>query len=574
MITLLLLLTPVLPLALALAMVPAASRERVATLLPAAPLPALALAVVAEPGDAARLPFALLDASFGVDAVRLPLLLLTALLWTAASVYSRGYLAGDAQRGRFEAFFLLTMAGNLGLLVALDVATFYVFFSLMTLSSYILVVHERTEFAYYAGRVYIVLALIGETALLLGLISAASAAGSVFIADIAPALADEAAHGVTLFLLFVGFAIKAGQLPLHVWLPLAHPAAPTPASAVLSGAIVKAGLVGMMLLLPIGAAPLPVLGWMLTSIGLATAFYGALAGLPQANPKTVLAYSSLSQIGLMVSALGATLVTPAIAPATLSAVALYAVHHGLAKGTLFFAVGVVQAGTRGRGAALLLAAVAALAIAGLPVGAGALAKTLLKYALEGSGGEASALIGALLPWSALATTLLMLRFLAVLAASGVHGPTAGALLWAPFALTALASQLLPWAMTPVGGAEAAALTFAGEALWEGLWPMALAVALAGLALAAHRRKPRLRLPRVPEGDVVALLPSADALVAAWSRAYDASLGRLGWPPRLPARLGRAAGRLAERAEARTQERQLPAGLALLLVAALLVYASL
>jgi formate hydrogenlyase subunit 3/multisubunit Na+/H+ antiporter MnhD subunit len=575
MTTLLFVLTPFLPLTLALAMVPAAWRRRVAALLPLAPLPALALAVAAEPGDAVALPYVLLGIGFGVDAVRLPFLLLSALLWTAAAVYSRGYFAGDRQSGRFEAIFLVTMAGNLGLVVAQDAATFYVFFSLMTLSSYILVVHERTPFAYYAGQVYIVLALVGETLLLIGLLRAASAAGSVLIPDIAVVLADEAAHGATLLLLFAGFAIKAGLVPLHVWLPLAHPAAPTPASAVLSGAIVKAGLLGMMVLLPVGEAALPALGWLLAGVGMATAFYGVLAGIPQANPKTVLAYSSLSQMGLMVAALGAILAAPAAAPALLPAIAIYAVHHGLAKGALFFAVGVVQARARGRQAALLIAAIAALAIAGLPLTAGALAKALLKYPLEDSGGEAAAAVAALLPWSAMATTLLMARFLHVLSRGEVHGgrplPRIEALLWAPFALTAAASQLLPWAIVVADPELSAGPALAAAALWEGTWPMLLAAALAVLALAAQRREPRWRLPRVPEGDLVALMPSGEALAAGWSRTYDRTLGALRWPRRMPSELAAGIGPWLTRTERAMERAQGGAALALLLVAVLLVY---
>ena len=88
-----------------------------------------------------------------------------------------------------------------------------------------------------------------------------------------------------------------GLVPLHVWLPLAHPAAPMPASAVLSGAIIKAGVIGLIRFLPFDGA-LPDWGAVLTAVGLLTAFYGVAVGITQANPKTVLAYSSVSQMGL------------------------------------------------------------------------------------------------------------------------------------------------------------------------------------------------------------------------------------------------------------------------------------
>ena len=95
-----------------------------------------------------------------------------------------------------------------------------------------------------------------------------------------------------------------GLVPLHVWLPLAHPAAPMPASAVLSGAIIKAGVIGLIRFLPLDGS---LADWSagLTSLGLVTAFYAVAVGITQANPKTVLAYSSVSQMGFVAAVLGA-----------------------------------------------------------------------------------------------------------------------------------------------------------------------------------------------------------------------------------------------------------------------------
>ena len=94
-----------------------------------------------------------------------------------------------------------------------------------------------------------------------------------------------------------GFGIKAGALALHFWLPLAHPAAPVPASAVLSGAMIKAGLLGWLRFLPLGYAALPAAGLGLVGVGLAAALIGAAAGALQRNPKTVLAWSSVARWG-------------------------------------------------------------------------------------------------------------------------------------------------------------------------------------------------------------------------------------------------------------------------------------
>lgn len=576
---LLLALTPFLPLALALAMVPRPSRAAVGLLLPLAPLPALGAALLVQPGQEMLLPGVLLGLDLGLDARRRLLLLVTALLWLAGAVYSRGYLRGRAGRARYEAFFLVTMGGNLGLIVALDVPGFYLFFSLMTLASYILVVFEGSERAYRAGRAYILLSILGETALLLGFLRATAAAESLVIAAIPAALAEGEA--ATLLLLFAGFAIKAGQLPLHVWLPLAHSAAPTPASAVLSGAMIKAGLLGMVLFLPLGEAALPGPGLALAGLGLATAFYGVFCGLSQDDPKTVLAYSSLSQMGLLVAALGVVLAAPEAGPLLLPAVLLYAAHHGLSKAALFFAVGVVRQTDRGRLAALAVAVVAAAAIAGAPLTAGALAKLLLKQAAEtgaeaGEGARAGALLLALLSASAVATGLLMLRFLArlgVAAAAAAERPGAGALLWLPFLAIALLGQVLPWMIVASdrGGAAAgwgSALTAYG--LWESGWPPLLAIAL----LLLWRRLRRAGLPApppVPEGDWLALLPDRRASLAAWLGLYRRGAFALRRRPKLLAEATVRATALPARLEAGLLARA-PGALALLLLAAALVLA--
>ena len=101
----------------------------------------------------------------------------------------------------------------------------------------------------------------------------------------------------------VGFALKIGLVPLHVWMPLAYTAAPIPAAAVLSGAAVKAGVIGLIRFLPLGAA-MPGWGEALVALGFFSAFYGVAVGITQANPKTVLAYSSVSQMGVIAAVLG------------------------------------------------------------------------------------------------------------------------------------------------------------------------------------------------------------------------------------------------------------------------------
>jgi formate hydrogenlyase subunit 3/multisubunit Na+/H+ antiporter MnhD subunit len=297
----------------------------------------------------------------------------------------------------------------------------------------------------------------------------------------------------TLALLIAGFGLKMGLVPLHVWLPIAHPAAPMPASAVLSGAIIKAGVIGLLRFLPLDAA-LPDWGAVLATLGLVSVFYGVAVGITQANPKTVLAYSSVSQMGFVATVLGMMLAA-GNGGATMAA-AFYAAHHVLAKGALFLAVGVAAAtGARRLWPVLLPAAVVALGFGGLPFTGGGLAKLAVKPPL-GDG-----VVGLLATLAGAGSTLLMLHFLDRLRSSAALQPAAVAppgLAW-PWVAMAFAAVAVPWALFFTAGIGTLADALALSALWSALWPVLLGGALAiGLHHFGHR------LPRIPEGDILAL----------------------------------------------------------------------
>ena len=154
----------------------------------------------------------------------------------------------------------------------------------------------------------------------------------MLIRDAVAALPMSSWRNASLVLLILGFGLKIGLVPGHVWMPLAYKAAPIPAAAVLSGAAVKAGVIGFIRFLPLGVAT-PGWGEALTAAGMLSAFYGVLVGITQQNPKTVLAYSSVSQMGLLAAALGMGLAAGDNG-ATLT-VSFAAVHHVLAKGGYF-----------------------------------------------------------------------------------------------------------------------------------------------------------------------------------------------------------------------------------------------
>lgn len=475
-------------------------------LAPWAALPALALAVVPRPVEPVRVAWLLLGGHLGVDAVARVFLLFTALVWTASGVYARSYLAEDAHRTRYFVYHLLTLAGNLGLIVATDLANFYLFFSLMTFAAYGLIVHEGSREALRAGRVYIVLSVLGEAMLLAGGLLAAVHAGSLEAEAVAGAVAAAPRRDLIIALLFWGFGVKAGALPLHFWLPLAHPVAPTPASAVLSGTMIKAGLLGWLRFLPLGEAALPGWGALVIGLGLAAAFFAAVAGAVQRDPKTVLAYSSIGKMGVMTVGVGVGFLEPSAWPVAAAAVAVYATHHALAKGALFLGVGVARAELSGRlqrGLVLAGVLLAALAIVGAPLTSGSIAEHYLEGAAHHAPAEWPRWLGVLLPLAAAATTLLMVRLMVRLVQGSPgeerHPPSAG--VWLPWLALLLGVATLLWWVPRryAPGLEPPHLPDLAAA-WAGVWPILLGGALYWLALLLARwTGARLR---VPAGDVL------------------------------------------------------------------------
>ena len=509
---LLLVATLVVPIGMLLTCLSRRVRERMPAFLVLAPLPALAAALLAAGGPPLVLDEARRQFTLALDAPGAILLGVAALLWSAAGLYARTYIGEGPAGGRFSEWWLLTLTGSLGVFIAADLVSFYVTFALVSLAAWGLVIHDATARARRAGVIYLALAVFGEICLLMGfaLLAAATPGDSWAIEGGVAMLPASPWRGLTLAFLIAGFGLKMGLVPLHVWLPVAHPAAPMPASAVLSGAIIKAGVIGLIRFLPFEGA-LPNWGVTLTAVGLLTAFYGVALGITQANPKTVLAYSSVSQMGLVAAVLGMALAAGDGGAAT--AAAFYAAHHVLAKGALFLAVGVVAAsGARRLWQVLLPAAVLALGFGGLPLTGGGLAK-LAVTPLLGEG-----IVGLLATLAAAGSTLLMLHFLHRLRLASTPDPEASAPaeLARPWLALAFAAVAVPWAFFLAMGVGSLAEAFAPTDLWKGLWPVLLGAVLAlGLRRFGHR------LPSIPEGDVVVV---GERLSRA-SVAFGASLER-------------------------------------------------
>jgi formate hydrogenlyase subunit 3/multisubunit Na+/H+ antiporter MnhD subunit len=500
-----LILVPVVPFALAvlMAMLPPARRWTL-RLAPLAAVPALVVSLLSGVVAPGEVPWLLLETRVGLDTTARVFLFLSAALWGLAGWYARAYLARDAHQVRFVAFYLLAMSGNFGLVVAQDLVTFYTSFALMTFAAAGLILHDATRLAVRATAVYVILAIVGEFLLLIGLFQAAIAAGGIELEGIPAAIADSGNAHLTVGFLFAGFGIKLGVPVLHMWLPLAHPAAPTPASAVLSGVMIKAGLLGWIRFLPLGTDGFEAWGWLCIVAGLSSAFLAVVIGLVQESPKVNLAYSSVSQMGIVTAAVGLGFLEAEAWSAILAVLLIYTLHHGFAKGALFLGVGIagiVAESDRGRKVAFAGLGIAAISLAGAPFTSGALAKGLLKDELNVAGDWYGTLTW-VVAFTSAATLLLMARFLVVVSKEmreRKHAPTAG--LWAPWLAAVAATLFAAWASPTVFDLDiGTGKLFGAGKLWDASWPLAAGGVVALAAWSQRHRIARFE-GSVPPGDV-------------------------------------------------------------------------
>jgi formate hydrogenlyase subunit 3/multisubunit Na+/H+ antiporter MnhD subunit len=485
---------------------------------PLAAVPALAAAAFAIGGAPFGADVPALRVSLWLDRPGGLLLLAAALVWLIVNLFALSEGQERPNADRFAVAWLLTMAGSLGVFIAADLLTFYLVYALVSVPAYYLVAHDEEPASRRAGAAYMAFALIGEAVLLIAFVvlAAGEPSGAMQIRDVVAALPHSPWRDAALALIIIGFGMKIALVPLHGWMPLTYTAAPIPAAAVLSGAAVKAGVIGLIRFLPLGAA-FPGWGEALVWVGFLSALYGVAIGVTQRDPKTMLAYSSISQMGVIAAALGMTLASADQGAAT--NVAFYAANHVLVKAALFLTLGAVAAlDGRARALALIVAALLGLSLAGLPLTGGALAKLAVKDQFgDAAAGMASQL-------SAAATTALMLLFVMRLArwpaAERVGTPRGRLWSWAALAVAAL---LIPWLMFAAIGSAAEALDPAK--LWDSMWPM-----LIGAVLAAALWAGADRLPRVPAGDIVVAEEAAFHVSLSLGAAFERTdRGLREWP---------------------------------------------
>jgi hydrogenase-4 component B len=326
---------------------------------------------------------------YSIDRLSAWFLLVLAVLAVPITVYSLGYLQHGPlhRRSPFVSVGFSILLGAVELVFAADgVVAFLFAWELMTLANAALVVteHEEREMR-RAAFLYLAMSHIATGCLFAGFLIVSSSAGSMsFSALAAASLSDVRRNGA--FLLFLaGFGVKAGVIPLHVWLPEAHPAAPSSISALMSAVVIKTGVYGLFRLCAFGLG-VPPLSWgvLVLGCGAASAVLGVLYALMQHDIKRLLAYHSIENIGIILLGLGAGMMALASGRAELAALGIAAslyhvLNHAVFKGLLFLGAGgvVMASGTRqleamgGLGKRMpwtaLFFLVGAAAISGLPL---------------------------------------------------------------------------------------------------------------------------------------------------------------------------------------------------------------
>ena len=335
---------------------------------------------------------------------------IAAFLWVMTALPSREYFFHAENRNRYYLFYLMTLGALMGVFLSADLFTTFVFFEIMSFTSYVWVVQNETGPAIRAAETYLAVAVIGGLTLLMGLFLLQHLLGTLRIdalAAAAAALPEEkrgmlwAAGGCCLF----GFGAKAGMFPLHIWLPKAHPVAPAPASALLSGILTKSGIFGILIVSRTLFLDDAAWGNLILALGTVTMAGGAVLAVFSIDLKRTLACSSMSQIGFILVGVGMQELLSHENALAVWGTVLHMMNHSIIKLVLFVAAGVVYLGchsldlneVRGfagsdkpwLGTAFV---VGALSIAGVPGFSGYISKTLLHesiveyiHLLEGGG---------------------------------------------------------------------------------------------------------------------------------------------------------------------------------------------
>jgi formate hydrogenlyase subunit 3/multisubunit Na+/H+ antiporter MnhD subunit len=493
----------------------------VRVLFPAGAIVAVALAGIALVALAAApgtlvLPLGLPDLPFHlrIDALSAFFLFLLACATAAISLFSSGYFrAGEGTAAGLICFQYHAFIAAMALvLIADDGYLFMVAWESMALASFFLVTTDhRIPEIRRAGFLYLLIAHVGAIAILLCFGVLQGGRGDYTFDGMRSVALSGVWPSIAFFLALFGFGAKAGLLPLHVWLPEAHPAAPSPVSALMSGVMLKTAIYGL-LRIAFDLLQVQLWGWgvIALDLGLLTALFGVIFAAVQTDMKRLLAYSSIENIGIIVAAIGLAILFKANAKPLLAGIALTAalyhpLNHAFFKSLLFLATGSVLHATHERSLGKLgglihrmpwvawLALVGTLAIAGLPPLNGFVSEWLLLQAFLFTPSLPQSFVNMLVPLAAAALVLavalaayVMVKFYGVIFLGRprepnlVHAHDAGRRERAALALLAIGCVLLGiFPSTVIGAIDhvnamlvATTVAHAGESSWLLLAPIA------------------------------------------------------------------------------------------------------
>lgn len=331
--------------------------------------------------------------NFTMDGFRLVYATIATFMWAGETLFSGEYFQGRKQTGRFYLFLLWTLGATMGVFFSADLYTTFIFFEIMSFTSYVWVAHGENKPALSAAETYLAVAVIGGLVMLMGIMTLNHEVGTVMISELTAAVEAYEGNKIWIqaakFCMFFGFAAKAGAFPLHIWLPKAHPVAPAPASALLSGLLTKTGMYGIIVV-SCNIYPHDV-AWsnMLLALGILTMLGGAILAIFSIDLKRTPACSSMSQIGFILVGVGMIGLLGEHGQLAVHGTFLHMVNHSMIKYVLFTAIGIVYMNTHsldlnkirgfGRKKPILFATftIGYLAISGIPGFSGYISKTLL-----------------------------------------------------------------------------------------------------------------------------------------------------------------------------------------------------
>ncbi|MEG1847448.1 MAG: complex I subunit 5 family protein [Lachnospiraceae bacterium] len=317
---------------------------------------------------------------------------IAAFMWMMTTIFSKEYFKHYRNRNRYYLFNLLTLGATVGVFLSANLYTTFIFFEIMSFTSYVWVAHDERKESMRAAETYLAIAIIGGLVMLMGLFLLYDAIGTLEMSQLLAGVQAYSDRGriyaAGLCLLF-GFAAKAGAFPLHIWLPKAHPVAPAPASALLSGILTKAGIFGILVISCNIFLYDKRWGLLIVALGVLTMVGGAILALFGVDLKRILACSSMSQIGFILIGIGMQCLLGMDNGLAVRGSLLHMVNHSLIKLVLFMAAGVVfmnihalnlnQIRGFGHKKPLLNFAflMGALGIGGIPLWNGYISKTLI-----------------------------------------------------------------------------------------------------------------------------------------------------------------------------------------------------